>query len=250
MENTQKSLVWAAVILGVSAIAATAIAAQTAYGIKRLGNTISVTGSAETVITSDTVKWSGRISHTVDASGLKAGNDLLKERLGEVRGLLAKAGVTDEQVTVRPVSVYPVYSPTDPSNPYGSGTRITGYSLDQSFTVESSDVDGVTALAQSVADSMLQKGMVFSTDSLEYYYSGFADLKLDLLSKATTNARERAQRIAASTGAKLGPVASASQGVFQVTAVNSLDVSDYGTYDTSVIQKKVTAVARTEFRVR
>jgi hypothetical protein len=39
-------------------------------------------------------------------------------------------------------------------------------------------------------------------------------------------------------------------GVLQVTAVNSMDVSDYGTYDTSALKKRVTAVVRAAFAVK
>ncbi|MDP3244895.1 MAG: hypothetical protein Q8M83_04545 [bacterium] len=39
-------------------------------------------------------------------------------------------------------------------------------------------------------------------------------------------------------------------GMFQVTAVNSTDVADYGFYDSSVIEKKVTAVVRAAFTLK
>ena len=85
---------------------------------------------------------------------------------------------------------------------------------------------------------------------MEYYYSKLADLKLTMLAAATQNAKDRASRIATSTGATLGPIQSASMGVFQVTAVNSTDISDYGAYDTTTIDKRVTAVVRSSFTVR
>jgi len=39
-------------------------------------------------------------------------------------------------------------------------------------------------------------------------------------------------------------------GVFQVTSVNSTEISDYGYFDTSAIQKKVTAVVRASFSIK
>jgi hypothetical protein len=85
---------------------------------------------------------------------------------------------------------------------------------------------------------------------LEYYYNKLADLRLDLLTKATENAKERAQRIAQSTGAQINFLQSAATGVFQVTAKNSVDVSDYGVYDTTSIDKKITAVVKTSFSLK
>ncbi|HTM68857.1 MAG TPA: SIMPL domain-containing protein [Candidatus Binatia bacterium] len=239
----------AALIVSLAIVVATGIAAKTAYKMKSLGNTISVTGSAERMISSDTVKWTGRISKNVEADGLKDGNAEIKKRLADALALLKAAGVKDAEITVKPVNVYAVYG-TDEGKPYGTSSRIAGYGLDQSFVVESSDVKGVTKLAQDVADKLLEGGVVFTTDSLEYYYSKLAELKLDMLSEATKNAKDRAERIVSSTGGTLGPVSSAGMGVFQVTAVNSTEISDYGAYDTSSIDKKVTAVARAEFLLR
>lgn len=245
----RSGFVRAALLLSLGLVAATAIAAQAAFKVRSLGNTISVTGSAERLIASDTVKWTGRIAKNVGVDGIKDGNAELKQRLGEAVALLKAAGVKDEEITARPVNVYAVYG-TDEGKPYGTSSRIVGYALDQTFVVESSDVKGVTKLAQDVADKMLEEGVVFTTDSLEYYYSKLAALKLDMLSEATKNAKDRAERIVASTGGKLGPVSSAGMGVFQVTSVNSTEISDYGAYDTSSIDKKVTAVARAEFLLR
>jgi hypothetical protein len=53
-----------------------------------------------------------------------------------------------------------------------------------------------------------------------------------------------------SIGAKVSKLTSLSSGVFQVTARNSVEVSDYGSYDTSTIAKKVTATVRADFSVR
>ncbi len=81
----------------------------------------------------------------------------------------------------------------------------------------------------------------------EYYLQSLPAIKLDMLAEATKNAQVRADKIASSTGARIGRVESANMGVFQVTTVNSTDISDYGTYDTTSINKKVTAIVRTDF---
>ncbi|HSD12779.1 MAG TPA: SIMPL domain-containing protein [Patescibacteria group bacterium] len=246
----RSGLVRSAFLLGLGLVVSTFVAGSVAYKVKSLGNTISVTGSAERSITSDIVKWSGRLSRNVAVDGLKDGNVAVKADLATALQVVHDAGVDDGQITVRPLNVYPVYGSDEPGKPYAGQNRIVGYNLDQSFQVESPDVKGVTKLAQDVADRMLQSGVVFTTDSLEYYYTKLADLKLQMLSEATENAKARAERIVTSTGAKLGPLSSAGMGVFQVTAVNSTEISDYGAYDTSSIDKKVTAVARAEFLLR
>jgi hypothetical protein len=87
-------------------------------------------------------------------------------------------------------------------------------------------------------------------NTVEYFYTKLSDLRVELLKEATKNAKERASAIAESTGSIIGRVRDASQGVFQVTGKNSIEVSDYGSYDTSAIEKKVTALVRASFEVR
>jgi len=247
MENTPKqSLVAAALILAAGFVASTGIASNTAYKVKALANTVSVTGSADKKITSDQAKWNARFTRTVAPDGLKQGSVQIRADLEAAKTFLAAAGIKPEEITVKPLNTYPQYS----SGYNGEASRITGYTLDQSFTVESSDVPGITKLSQDAATKFFENGAVFTTDSLEYYYSKFADLKIEMMGEATENAKARAAKIAESTGSGLGALQSASMGVFQVTAPNSVDVQDYGAYDTSTIEKKVTAVVRGSFLLR
>ena len=51
----------------------------------------------------------------------------------------------------------------------------------------------------------------------------------------------------AATGGSLGKLRGVDVGVFQVTSPNSTEVSDYGVYDTSTLQKDVTAVVNVTF---
>ena len=71
-----------------------------------------------------------------------------------------------------------------------------------------------------------------------------------MLNEATKNAFERAEAIAKSTGNHAGAVITASQGVFQITGKDSVDAQDYGIYDISTIEKKITAVVRVSFKVK
>lgn len=247
MENISKQgIVVASLIVAVGFVASTAIASNTAYSIKALANTIAVTGSADKKITSDQVKWNGRFSRSVSPEGLKQGIAQIHTDLESAKTFLMSSGIKAEEITVKPVNTYPQYS----SNMNGDSNRITSYAIEQSFTVESSDVQGVTKLALDASSKFFENGAVFNTDAMEYYYSKFSDLKIEMMGEATQNAKDRAAKIAESTGSDLGALQSASMGVFQVTAPNSVDVQDYGAYDTTTIEKKVTAVVRGSFLLR
>ena len=51
------------------------------------------------------------------------------------------------------------------------------------------------------------------------------------------------------TGSGLGQLRGVDVGVFQVTSPNSTEVEDYGVYDTSTLEKDVTAVVNVTFGV-
>jgi len=242
-----KSVWGAAAILGLFLVVAVAVGGYAFYLARGLGNTVSVTGSAERVVTSDIVKWNANFSRTVSESEVKEGYQQMKKDLDIIRVYLKENGIADSQITIRPVYLNPMYE----YDKYSGSSKMTGYQLQQQVVVESvGEIKKITDLSQEAPAALAGKGLLFSTQNLEYYYSKFAELKVEMLTDATKNATERAKRIAESTGAKLGRLQSASMGVFQVTAVNSQEVSDYGYFDSSSIEKKVTSVVRAAFSLR
>lgn len=70
------------------------------------------------------------------------------------------------------------------------------------------------------------------------YYTKIADLKIEMISKATEDARLRAERIAENSGESIGDLTSATMGVFQITGQNSgEDYSWSGAYNTQDKEK-------------
>lgn len=252
--SSVKFFVLPSLILGLALYGAVKIAATTYERVKNNDQGILVTGSAERIITSDSVKWTGSFSRSTDAAGLKDANVGMKNDLNTVVNLLKSRGVKESEITIQPMSVTPVCEGQQATPYYDRGggptcgtNRIAGYNLQQGIMVESGSVNDVTKLSQEAPTSLIQDGILFSSVNLEYYYTKFADLKLEMISEATKNAQERARKIAETSGASIGKPLSAAMGVFQVTSPNSVEVSDYGAYDTSSIQKKVTSVIRVSY---
>ncbi len=203
-----------------------------------------MTGSADQIITSDTVKWQSNFSRSTGLDNVKEGYPAMKQDLEAIMKYLKENGVNEKDITLNAVNISSNYS----ANNYGQ-SAVTGYTLNQQITVQSSDVDKITKVAQN-SGNLISQGIFFTSNAPEYYYSKLNDIKLNLLAKATQNAKVRAERIAESTGASVGQVNSASMGVFQITPVNSTDLSDYGSYDTTSIDKRVMAVVKTSFLVK
>lgn len=241
MLNNLDSKISAAIVLGVSFIVC-AILGANAFVKARSTDVISVTGSSYKDIVSDSAKWRVQISTSVGLDGLGAGTAKVKSDLAALNKFLAAKGITKEMITVAPVIV-------ETRLDYNNGSAPIGYTLRQDVSVEGSDVEKITAVAQE-SSSLLSQGAIVSTVSLEYFYSKLGELRVSLMGDAMKDAKNRADAIAESVGGSVGALRDASMGVLQVTAVNSMDVSDYGTYDTSALKKRVTAVVRASFGTR
>lgn len=244
-----------AIIISAGLIVSTTIGAKTFFDVKSFGNTISVTGSVERPVTSDIAKWTGGFSRTVNLDEIKTGNEAMKSDLQTVLQLLKEKGVTEAETTIQPPTATPVCEGQgslgyDKLGQNCGSNKTVGYTLQQTLIVESSDVQKVTKLSQEAAGRLANNGVVFTSGNLEYYYSKLADLKLEMLAEATKNAKARAEKILEATDSKIGKLQNAGMGVFQVTAVNSTEISDYGMYDTSSIEKKITAVVRASFTLQ
>jgi hypothetical protein len=113
-------------------------------------------------------------------------------------------------------------------------------------------VDGVTKLAQDASQYFVSQGMVFTSQNPEYYISNATldGIRSDMLAEALSDAKARAQSITEGVGASVGNLRSSSIGVTQITPVNSTQVSDYGYYDTTSIEKLITYLVHATFTMK
>jgi len=244
MNINNKGLWIFAAIAGIALIVTGFLVTNAIYKIKSSENSIAVTGSAKKNVTSDLVKWTGSFSRNIDVNGLKEGYASMKKDLTTLQAYLKTNGITDDTYTVSPVSVESLYNYKQEG-----GSQLVGYVLRQNIIVQSADLQKITKLAQDVTP-IINQGLIFSTQSLEYFYTKLPEARVELLAEATKDAKNRAEKIAQSTGSKVASLRSASAGVIQVLQPNSTDVSDSGAYDTSTIEKEITAVIRVSFSLK
>ena len=114
--------------------------------------------------------------------------------------------------------------------------------------MRSNDVQKITQISRESTE-LIQQGIEFISNAPQYFYTKLPELKHELLSEATKDAKRRAEQMAQSTGNKVGVIRSAKMGVFQITPVNSYEVSDWGENDTSSLEKKANAVVRVDFSI-
>ena len=125
----------------------------------------------------------------------------------------------------------------------------TGFNLTQRVEIESKNVEGVEKLSREVTE-LIDKGIEFYSEEPRYYYTKLADLKIELLAKATKDARVRADKIAENAGGKINSLKSADMGIFQITGQNSAeDYSWGGTFNTSSKNKTASITVKLEFSI-
>lgn len=82
--------------------------------------------------------------------------------------------------------------------------------------------DNVAAVEKAAADrtGLIEKGVLISGDKWsngpKYYFTKFSELKTEMIAEATKEAEKAAQEFAKNSGAKVGKIRRANQGIFQI----------------------------------
>ncbi|MBK8913827.1 MAG: SIMPL domain-containing protein [Phycisphaerales bacterium] len=224
----------------VSLITSTVVAAR-AYerrGIAASGEVRSITvkGSVRRPIRADQAVW--RVEVSGEAAALPDAYAALEQATGQVHAFLTARGFAEGQMGLSAIDTRTYYQ----RDAKGMETReIAGQRLSRVFTISTPEVDRVAQAAGSVTE-LLREGVSVSSAAPEYSFTRLGDLRIELMGEAAADARLRAERIAQAAGSRITEVRSASMGVLQVTQPHSTEVSGYGIYDTSTIDKDVVAV--------
>ncbi len=241
--RTTTAIVVAAAVLGLSLLIGMLLFTNSLEKRSRLNQTITVTGSAKREITSDFGILRGSLQ--ASAATAEAAFQSLQRQRPIVEKYLRDQGFSAESISLTTINLNPVYELT--SQGYQTN-NISRYMANQMIEVRSKDVQKIREVSLAITE-LVSQGVDFSVMPPEYYYSGLADLKIEIQADAARDALNRAQKIAEATSSQLGPIANARMGVLQITPVNSNMVSDYGVNDVSSIEKEITAVVNASFRL-
>jgi len=216
-----------------------------AYKYKyKISNTINVTGNAKMDFESDLVKWNAYFSRK--SMDLSAASVQLRRDRELVREFLIAQGIAAEEILFDAVNINREFS-YDYDNNGRSYQTFTGYSLTQNVSIESRDLDKVDNASREIS-TLLSQGIELSSFSPNYYYSKLEDLKLELISQASDNARQRAHNIAKEAGSSLGELVKADLGIFQITGQNDNEEYSYGgVFNTTSRNKTANITVRASF---
>ncbi len=237
ISEMKKTAIFCSAILACALVVCAAILVKPSVVFRNAGG-IKVKGTAVERVRSDAAEWGARICATAPA---------LREAAAEAErfAALARAGFERRGVggaEFSAVSARPVYKVEK-----GAATNaVEAYSAELTVAVSAKSREEIAA-AEAACSELLKSGVPIFPEGARYYYTGLESLKMRLLEAAAQNARERAEKLVSGGGSALGPVISASQGIFQITRPLSNETSDWGMYDTSSFEKDVKCVVTMEF---
>lgn len=207
------SSIVAAGILAI-AVASAGFLAGEALIKSRLGfRTVTVKGLSEREVKADLGFWP--IRFVANGPTLEEARRSLEGSETAVKNYLGQQGFTPEEYQVQNIMVedrFAGYNAQQTPEQYR-------FVLTEDLLVRSQDVQKLANASRAMGE-LLKAGVVFSSDSYNagpsFIFTAISDLKGDMLTEATKRAREAAEKFAEESGAKVGDIQSANQGIFEV----------------------------------
>jgi hypothetical protein len=209
--------------------------------LNRNNDVLTVYGSAKKQIRSDYIIWRSSVSS--QQTTLPQAYQEVKRHTERVQAYLKSKNVPDNVISLSAIDTQPV--PEVTSNGTQTGRNLA-YRLTQRFEIRSNDVDAIGAISQSSTE-LINEGIPFTSEAPEYLYTQLSQLRVEMIGEATKDAKARAEAITRNVGGRIGAVRGAETGVFQITSRNSTEVSGSGVYNTSSLEKDITAVVTLTF---
>lgn len=243
-EWLKDSAVRAALVVSAMALVLMCIGVVGFFNAKGMDDVISVTGSARRSVVADTAKLSITLRRSATFSTLAAGYKNMNIDTAAVKDAILKDGFTDADISITPPSADQIYE-------NGSNIALEDRKFDirEYIEVRSVDISKIEALSRSITSIDID-GLIIEVRPVEYMYTKLSDIRVALFSEAIKDAKVRAEALASVSGRKVGKIKTAATGVVQILIPQSVEVSDYGTVDTSSLNKDVMVTARASFMLK
>lgn len=192
--KSEKTIVLVLVILAATAISLTSVfmALKSNYE-----NSFSVTGTGTVYARADIAN----IQIGLKSKAFKTATEATKEsaeKMNKINAELKKLGIEDKDIKTSNYILQPVYNWTS-----ARGQELVGYEINQTLNIKVRDLDKIgDVIAKTTEQGANQIGNINFTIDDEY------ELKNQARELAITQAKEKAQLIAAQSGMKLGKIKS------------------------------------------
>ncbi len=191
-------------------------------------NQISITGSADVRVTSNTFQWTANFASTQPTTSAALAQ--LNDWTVQIRKALLSAGALSSEISFGTVNVQP--------NELSNGV-VSSFTMSQTVTIQSSRLSAMQPVL-GVSNHLLADNIPFIAQQPQYTFNGLKKLRPTLTAEAAANARKRAQA-ALGKNVKLGKPLSISVGQVSVDAPGSVNYGS-GDFNTDSIPKIVSVV--------
>lgn len=202
----------AALLIAIGLAAAGWFAANGMAHLRTADRYVTVKGSAERIVDADLVVWP--LSQTVGGDDLAAVQAQLDANSATVRAFLTGAGFGEDEVAVSPPRLEDRWAYS-----YGDNRPPERYRYSNTVTLRTAKVaEAMSALRRS--GEIVAKGVMLNSSDdggPTFEFTKLNDIKPELIAEATANARKSAEQFAKDSGARLGGIRSANQGVVSIS---------------------------------
>lgn len=205
--NNWKTII-AAVILGASLIGFGFIFKSAVSKYIDKDRKVTVKGLSEREEPANLITWS--FSTSVTGDDLPSLNRKMNQNRDRVITFLSQNGLPSDAIRFYPPDVDDRLN-----NRWSNDALPYNYKITTSFNVTSSEIDKVKELITKQGE-LISQGISFNYSSIDYDYTGFQNLKQEMIEEAVANARATANQFVANYGSKLGKIITADQGQFSI----------------------------------
>ena len=233
-----KNVLLSACVIGLGLMCAGFFPGYYYYHAKMDNRTVTVKGLAERDVQSDLALWN--IAFQVADNDILIAKQKIENQQKLITDFLTKAGFDKDEILEQGLSMQDAYADS-----YRDKSSISArYTLNQQFVVRTNKVALVQSTFPNIGN-LVSKGVVFKPygNGVSYVYTKLNQIKPEMLKEATKNALAAANEFATNSGSKVGDIKSANQGVFSISARES--IPDHS--DESQINKTVRVVSTVEY---
>lgn len=175
--------------------------------------TVNMKGLAQQDVEANFALWT--IKHSATGNELSQVQNVVQNNSAKIREFLANNGLSQSDIANRNLEVMDLLA-----QPYrAQGAENARYIISEVLVLRSDKVDVVDAAYQNTGELLKQNVSLITQQGqspIEYIYTGLNDIKPEMIAEATKSAREAAKQFASDSGARVGGIKYANQGIFQI----------------------------------
>lgn len=213
----QTRTVLAAAVIALGLVGAGWFASQGMAKLRTADRYVTVKGSAEKDVAANLLVWP--LAHSVGGNDLADVQRRLDANTATIRGFFTGAGFSEDEITIAPPRLEDRWAWA-----YGENRPVDRFRYSTTVTLRTTDVSKAQQVLRRSGE-LVSRGILLGGEGgegemggsgPEFSYTALNSIKPALIAEATAEARKAAEQFAKDSGARLGGIRSANQGVITI----------------------------------